>query len=213
MKNDAKDTTNRDDEAFVQTDPEEGQLAPPTVLRRQKLLIENGAIQWEQIPEANRDAVVELMASDPTLLEKIAGMASEEGDVEQEQGILKIEHASMFLDLLSWIERSVGPALVSRYSKGQIKVNPQVAREAFSFKDEQKTELCPGLRNLGEEYIPEKIKLWIAATSEKWMVLGKLGDIMKMQLQNAAKLQMAYDATHPKNSPSTNSETEESQIN
>lgn len=196
-----------DDEAFVETPESEGPQAPPSVLRRQKLLIENGSIQWEQVPEANKDAVLDLLANDPVLLEKIANMAVEEGEGdEQPQGLLKLEHASMFLDLLSWIERSIGPAIVARASKGHIKVNPQVAKEAFSFKQEHKEELCPGLRNLGEEYIPEKIKLWIATTSEKWMVLGKLGDIMRIQLQNAAKLQLAYDATHPKDSSSKTAE-------
>jgi len=149
-----KKVRDKPDEAFVERPQEETQSQRRG--RRISLkLDENGAIDWSQLSDVQKEQFFSTITNDPDVLEKVAASVGEEGEVSGEGQLCTVEHIKMFLGLYSQAESYVIPAYIRKKSKGLVKIPQDVAAKCFAFDPTTMDKIAPdGAQFVNEQIIP-----------------------------------------------------------
>lgn len=141
-------------EAFVERPQEETQGRRG---RRISLkLDENGAIDWSQLSDDQKDQFFSTITNDPDVLEKIAASFGDgdEGDGAT-GGPVSVDEVKMALTLYAQGEAWLIPAYIKKQSKGLVKIPPEVAQQIFQFSPETLDKMAPdGAQFANETLIP-----------------------------------------------------------
>lgn len=164
------------DEAFVERPQEETQGGRA---RRISLKLDaEGAIDWSQLSEKQKDLFFETISSDPDVLEKIAGSLGEDGAVETPAGPVTAEHVKWFLTWYAKGEAIAIPWFIKSKSKGLIKIPPKVAEEIYSFDEKTLEDLSPNGAQFANEVVipnlPEWMTRWITELGPGEKFIGGL---------------------------------------
>ena len=150
------------EEAFVERPQEENQ--PSRASRISLHVSEDGTIDWSQATDAQKQAFIQTVTHDPETLEMIGSAV---GDEETPEGFVTPAHMKIFLEGYAGAERAAIPWLIEQKSKGLIKIPKEVAKEIYSFTEEEKESIAPdGAKFVNEELmpnLPDWFKEWLFA--------------------------------------------------
>jgi hypothetical protein len=164
---------NKPDESFVERPQEETQ----SKARRISLRVdEDGAIDWSQSTEQQKEAFFEAISKDPDTLEKVAASLGEDGEIQV--GPVTEDHVKTALTYYAKGEALLIPYIIKKKSKGLIKVDPEFANKVFAFEPEELNEMAPdGAQFANEEvipHLPEWMSNWITELGPGEKFLGAL---------------------------------------
>lgn len=164
---------NKAEDSFVERPQEETQ----SKARRISLRVdEDGAIDWSQSTEQQKEAFFAAVASDPETLEKVAASIGDEGEIKA--GPVTEDHVKTALTYYAKGEAILIPYIIKRKSKGLIKVDPELANKVFAFAPEEFDTMAPdGAQFANEEIIPnlpEWLSKWIFELGPGEKFLGAL---------------------------------------
>ena len=164
---------NKPDDSFVERPQEETQ----SKARRISLRVdEDGAIDWSQSTEQQKEAFFAAVANDPETLEKVAASIGEDGEIKA--GPVTEDHVKTALTYYAKGEALLIPYIIKKKSKGLIKVDSKLAEKVFSFEPEELDAMAPdGAQFANEEIIPnlpEWLSKWIFELGPGEKFLGAL---------------------------------------
>lgn len=170
-------------EAFVERQQEETQSNRS---RRISLRVnEEGAIDWSQMSDKQKEMFFETISNDPDVLERVAGAV---GDGEGgEAGLITEDHVKWFLSMYAKGEAWAIPAYIKKQSKGLVVIPPKVAEEVYSFSEKELESMGPDGAQFANESIipnlPEWMKGWIVELGPGAKFIGALmiHTVMKTQ--------------------------------
>ncbi|PWT73858.1 MAG: hypothetical protein C5B59_12400, partial [Bacteroidetes bacterium] len=109
--------------------------AEPTKKAKERIslpLAANGAIDWASTRESSKQKFAAALMADPETLRSF-GLGKMDATVSDTLGPVTSEHFAFLLTLYEMGERYAIPAYLAKQSKGQVRISPEIAAQAFHF--------------------------------------------------------------------------------
>jgi hypothetical protein len=166
MKGDARVKKQKPDEAFVERPQEETQTG-----RARRISIRtdaDGAIDYSQMSDAQKEMFFSTLSNDPEVLEKIAAsVAGMDENGAAGVGPVTAEHIKKVLPYYSKAEARIICIVLAKKSKGLIKLPAEQAEKFYEFAPETIEELAPlGAQAINEDIIPH-LPEWLVKFCEE----------------------------------------------
>lgn len=176
--------------------------------RKLTLAITDDGVDWSKVPDDRKLDVLTALAGDKDVSDTMREFNKPDVNLLQ---IIEEKHINFFLDAVEAAECFFIPRMVARKSigglpAGAFRIDPDVAKQAFKFKNREKLlEIGVLAANAN---LPDKIKKLIARVGPGSEFVGRFFVELREQQVSAINLQIkkiqahhAQHATHPQASP------------